>query len=309
MRTSRSLQIYSLLFILLATFTAAWPWPRWLPERDSLIVARQDSQSSNTAQATNTQDSASASATDNTSSATDTSATDNKSSATDTKSDSPTTDSKGNTITASKTDGSTTGTITKGATTDQSDSPTTTNSTSYDATNPAGGVSLITPAVSSGSQYYKIGSNVTFAWNYTSLLGTPSAVNVMATCTANQQLYTIAANQTVGNSTGIVTWDTGAYQATAVSEPLLVQTYTLIIYDAASSISATAQPGYMSVYDSYVFGMYTPQPYTDLDGWKCATCSGALGETERRALGLMVGMAVLTVCSFGWFVNGLGVIW
>ncbi|TVY85624.1 hypothetical protein LAWI1_G008921, partial [Lachnellula willkommii] len=209
----------------------------------------------------------------------------------------------------STTDGSQTGTITTGPTTDQSDSPTSTNSTSYDATNAAGGVSLLTPAVTSGSQYYKIGSNVTFAWNYTSLLGTPSAINVMASCTANNQLYTIAANQTVGNSTGIVTWDTGAYQATAVSDPLLVQMYTLVIYDAASSISATAQPGYMAVYDTYTFGMYTPQPYQDLDGWKCATCSGALGETERRALGLMVGMVVLTICSFGWFVNGLGVVW
>ncbi|TVY25379.1 hypothetical protein LHYA1_G003706 [Lachnellula hyalina] len=307
MRTSRSLQIYSLLFILLATFTAAWPWPRWLPERDSLIAARDDN-TTGSAQATTTQESATATATDNKSSATDTSAT-------DTKSDSLTTDSKGNTITAtdssspSTTDGSSTGTITKAATTDSSDTATSANSTSYDATNPAGGVSLMTPAVSAGSQYYKIGSNVTFGWNYTSLLGTPSAINVMATCTANQQLYTIAANQTVANNTGVVTWDTGAYQATALSNPLLVQTYTLIIYDAGSSISATAQPGYMSVYDSYTFGMYTPQPYTDLSGWKCATCSGALGETERRALGLMVGMAVLTVCSFGWFVNGLGVIW
>jgi hypothetical protein len=167
----------------------------------------------------------------------------------------------------------------------------------------------MTPAISSGAQYYKIGSNVTFGWNYTSLLGTPSAVNIMATCTANQQLYTIATNQTVGNNTGVVTWDTGSYQATAVSDPLLTQTYTLIIYDAASSISATAQPGYLAAYNQYTFGMYVPQPYTDLAGWQCATCSGALGETERRALGLMVGMAVLTVLSFTWFVNGLGVVW
>lgn len=151
---------------------------------------------------------------------------------------------------------------------------------------------------------------MTFAWNYTSLLATPTAVDVMATCTAAQQLYTIAMNQTVsGNSTGVVTWDTGSYQATAASDPLLTDTYTLIIYDAASSISATAQPGYLGVYDTYVFGMYSPQPYTDLSGWKCATCSAGVGDTEKRALGLMVGMVVLTVASFGWFVNGLGVIW
>lgn len=95
-----------------------------------------------------------------------------------------------------------------------------------------------------------------------------------------------------------------------MSDPLLTQTYTLIIYDAASSISATAQPGYLAVYDQYTFGMYLPQPYVGIDeGFVCATCSGALGETERRALGLMVGMIALTIFSFGWFVNGLGVVW
>ena len=42
MHTSRNLQLYSIIFLLLSTFTTAWPWPRWLPELDSLIV-RQDS--------------------------------------------------------------------------------------------------------------------------------------------------------------------------------------------------------------------------------------------------------------------------
>jgi hypothetical protein len=168
---------------------------------------------------------------------------------------------------------------------------------------------MITPAVISGPQYFKIGDFVTFAWNYTNLLATPTAVDIVATCTANQQLYTIAANQTVGNSTGAVTWDTGSYQATALQNPLLTQTYTLIIYDAASQISATAQPGYLAVYDQYTFGMYTPQPYTPLADWKCATCSGALSDMERRALGGMLGMCIITVLSFTWFVGGLGVIW
>lgn len=37
MRTQRSL-VFSILFLVLATFSAAWPWPRWLPELDSLVV-------------------------------------------------------------------------------------------------------------------------------------------------------------------------------------------------------------------------------------------------------------------------------
>ena len=168
---------------------------------------------------------------------------------------------------------------------------------------------MITPAVVSGEQYFKIGDFVTFGWNYTSLLATPTAINVMATCTANEQLYTIVMNQTITNSTGAVTWDTGSYQATAVSDPLLTETYTLIIYDAASSISATAQAGYLAVYDQYTFGMYTPQPYTPLGDFQCATCSGALSDMERRALGMVVGMSIITVLSFTWFVGGLGIIW
>ncbi len=161
----------------------------------------------------------------------------------------------------------------------------------------------------SGAQYYKIGDFVTFAWNYTSLLATPTAINIMATCTENNQLYTLAVNQTIGNSTGAVTWDTGSYQETAASAPLLTETYTLIIYDAASSISATAQAGYLAVYNQFTFGMYSPQPYTPLADYTCATCSAALSDMERRAIGMVVGMSVLTVLSFTWFVGGTGVIW
>jgi len=168
---------------------------------------------------------------------------------------------------------------------------------------------MITPAVMSGPQYYKIGDFVTFAWNYTSLRASPNAVNVMATCTANQQMYTLAANQTLGNATGAVTWDTGAYQSTALGDPLLTETYTLIIYDADSDISAAPSAGYLGVYNQYTFGMYVPQAYTPLGEFKCATCSGALSDMERRALGMVVGMSVITVLSFTWFVGGLGVIW
>jgi hypothetical protein len=184
-----------------------------------------------------------------------------------------------------------------------------TQHTSYDDRLPAGGVSMLTPAAISGQQYFKIGDFVTFGWNYTSLEATPTAVNVLATCTANQQLYTIAANVTVSNATNGVTWDTGSYQQTAVSDPLLTNIYTLIIYDAASDISATAEAGYLAVQDTYTFGMYTPQPYTPLSDFICATCNGALGPMEKRPLSMMFGMCVLTVLSFGWFVNGLGVIW
>ena len=123
---------------------------------------------------------------------------------------------------------------------------------------------MVTPAAIAPSQYYKIGDYVTFAWNYTSLSVTPSGIDILASCSLNQQLYTIALNQSVG-PTGAVTWDTGEYQATA-TVPLLTETYTLVIYDASEDITSVPQAGYLAVQDQFQFGMYSPQPYTPLNG-------------------------------------------
>lgn len=168
---------------------------------------------------------------------------------------------------------------------------------------------MLTPAVTAGSQFYKIGDYVTFVFNMTSVLATPTALDVMATCTVNSQLYPIAMNMTVHNATAAVTWDTSAYQQTAASNPLLTEIYTLIIYDADSSVSATAEPGYLAAFDQYAFGMYVPQSYTPLSDYVCATCSGAMGDMEKRALGMVFAMGIITVLSFTWFVTGLGIIW
>jgi hypothetical protein len=169
---------------------------------------------------------------------------------------------------------------------------------------------LVTPAVISGPQYYKVGDNVTFVFGYTNVLATPTAVDVLASGSVSKQTYTMAMDQKVGNATGTVIWDTGDYQATALADPLLTQMYTLIIYDAASNVSATAEPGYLAVYEQYTFGMYTPQPYTPLASYQCATCSsGALSEMERMALTTVLGVSIITIMSFSWFVGGLAVTW
>lgn len=188
------------------------------------------------------------------------------------------------------------------------------NHTSYGNDNPAGAIVMLTPAVIAGSQFYKIGSNVTFAWNYTNLLATPTALNIVATNSLAGQYYTMTANMTIGgNATNAVTWDSAAYSDSpeGLSNPLLTAQYTLVIYDADLSVTATAEPGYLQVYNQYQFGMYTPQPYADIPpgGYKCATCSAAFGDMERRALGFVFGMGIATVLSFTWFVGGTGVIW
>lgn len=175
----------------------------------------------------------------------------------------------------------------------------------FDARKPAGGVQMITPAALAASQYYKIADYVTFAWNYTSLSITPSAVDILASCSENSATYTIAVNQSITGQTQAVTWDTGNYQSTA-STPLLVATYTLIIYDADSSVSATAQAGYLGVYDQFTFGMYTPQPYTPISDYVCATCNAAMSSMERQTLGFMFGMVIVTILSFSWFAGVAG---
>jgi hypothetical protein len=124
---------------------------------------------------------------------------------------------------------------------------------------------MITPNPTLGSQLYKVGDWVHFAWNYTSLQATPSAINVVASCSKNSATYTIAMNQSV-QETGEVFWDTSKYQRDGGSQALLTEQYTLIIYDASGPISQTPKAGYLGSYSGFTFGMYTPEPYTPWSG-------------------------------------------
>lgn len=177
--------------------------------------------------------------------------------------------------------------------------------TVYNDEDPAGSVVMITPAATLGTQLYKIGDFVTWAWNYTNLQGPPTAIDVLVSCSTASNTWTLTQNMTFATE-GAFTWDTGAYQHTAVASPLLTEEYTLIIFDADSSISATAEAGYLAAFDGFVFGMYTPQPYTPLSDWQCATCSAAVSDMDKRALGFALTMSIITVLSFTWFVTGIG---
>ncbi|CAK7218877.1 hypothetical protein SCUCBS95973_003632 [Sporothrix curviconia] len=211
--------------------------------------------------------------------------------------------------TGKTTTGKTTTTATgtgKGSSSD-SDKTSAATHTTYNAADPAGGVVMLTPATTADLELYKIGDYVTWGWNYTDLQATPTAIDVLASCSFATRTWTLTQNMTF-ETLGSYTWDTGAFQSSNIASPLLTEEYTLIIYDADSSVSATAEAGYLGTYDGFTFGMYAPQSYTPLaDGWTCATCSGALSDTERRALGFALTMSIITVFSFTWFVTGIRV--
>ncbi|PKY05650.1 hypothetical protein P168DRAFT_289103 [Aspergillus campestris IBT 28561] len=177
-------------------------------------------------------------------------------------------------------------------------------STSVDPRLPAGGVSMLTPD-NRATTYYKVGDHVTFVWNYTSLSVTPSAVNVVASCSLNSATYTISGNMSV-EETGKVVWDTKKYQANA-TVPLLTATYTLFVYDIDGEPGDTAKAGHLGSQIGYNFGMYLPQSYTPINEHVCATCNGALSDTERTALKFAVGMAAITITTFTWFAGDFGV--
>lgn len=183
---------------------------------------------------------------------------------------------------------------------------------------------MLTPD-STTTSYYKIGQNITFVWNYTSVTVSPTAVDVVASCSLNSVTYTVTKNMSM-EATGTAIWDTGEYEKTATI-PLLTASYTLYVYDADKSLSDTASAGYLGSDTGYSFGMYFTQSATSLSGtftfpvalfiwlrkstnnslgYFCVTCNGALSDTNRQGLKFVVGMAMLTVLSFTWFAGSFG---
>ncbi|CAK7206749.1 hypothetical protein SEUCBS139899_009555 [Sporothrix eucalyptigena] len=177
--------------------------------------------------------------------------------------------------------------------------------TTFNAADPAGSIVMLTPSTTADLELYKIGDYVTWGWNYTNLQATPTAIDILASCSFATRTFTLTQNMTF-ETLGSYTWDTGAYQSSHLAAQLLTEEYTLIIYDAESSVSATAEAGYLDTFDGFTFGLYAGQSYTPLaDGWTCATCSGAMSDMEKRALGFAVTMSIITVLSFTWFATGM----
>lgn len=137
---------------------------------------------------------------------------------------------------------------------------------------------MLTPSALAAPSYYKIGDQITFGWNYTSLVVTPTAIDIIVSCSANSATYTLSNNATV-QPTGQVVWDT---KRDANGEnPLLTDTYTLVIHDAAKDVTAAPSAGYLGSYSQFTFGMYVRQDYTPLNG-KCSSSSSNVNPANLR---------------------------
>lgn len=82
----------------------------------------------------------------------------------------------------------------------------------------------------------------------------------------------------------------------------------LQVYDANSEPTAIPSAGYLGGFNNFQFGVYTPQPYTPLNEFRCATCNtnAAVSVHEKQALAVLLGTCTVTVLSFTWFAGVVG---
>ena len=168
-----------------------------------------------------------------------------------------------------------------------------------------GGVQMLTPDTTAvATALYKIGDYVTLGWNYTSVKADPTAVDVLISCSVASETWTLTANMTYETEVSFV-WDTKD-QANAVESPLLTEMYTLIIKDSDAEVSERPEPGYLGSVQDFTFGLYRPLEYTPLSEWECTACNAAAGGQDAQVVKLAIVMTFITICSFTWFVTGLG---
>jgi len=188
-------------------------------------------------------------------------------------------------------------------TSSKSTKPSKTKGVLVDPLLPAGGVSMITPGIRDVAQYYKFGDNVTFVWNYTSLVVSPTAVNIIAVCSNLAQEQTCTISKNVSMKTTSIVWDTKP-DSTDKQTPLVMGTYTLIIYDDSTSPTDVAPAGYLAPGGTR-FGMYSPRLATPLASYECAVCENSgVTNIDAKLMRMLVGTGALFLVSFFWFARG-----
>ncbi|CAL1709216.1 unnamed protein product [Somion occarium] len=142
-------------------------------------------------------------------------------------------------------------------------------------TAPAGGLTITQPPQTATS-YYKIkqGVTLTFGWNFTSLLSTPTHLTVSAICD-NGNTYPVGPTDgIIPGDAQSVEWDLFSYNQAHPDTPLAQNSYTLHIWDDRGPGAAMA-PGLFHENNALRFALYNPASYTPLASWDCSGCNVA----------------------------------
>ncbi|PIL27300.1 hypothetical protein GSI_10447 [Ganoderma sinense ZZ0214-1] len=149
------------------------------------------------------------------------------------------------------------------------------SSSAIPQTAPAGGLTITKPPQTATS-FFKIApsNTITFAWNFTDVLSTPTHLTVSA-IGENGNTYPVGPTDGIIDGTATsVTWDLWSYQQAHSTLPLAPGSYVLHIWDDRGP-GAAREPGLLQENSALKFALYTPQSYTPLESWVCSTCSGA----------------------------------
>lgn len=144
---------------------------------------------------------------------------------------------------------------------------------------PAGLLTVTQPPQQSTS-YFKVAENqfITFGWNFSYILATPTHLTVSAVC-ENGNTYPVGPTDGIiaGTATSVV-WDPYTYQTSHPNLPLAQAKYTLKIWGDGGP-DAVREPGVLTPNSALQFALYTPQAYTPIgSGWSCAGCSSAVSQ-------------------------------
>lgn len=164
-------------------------------------------------------------------------------------------------------------------------------------------MSMISPTTAAYKPLYKAGDYITWQWNYTNVMATPTAIDVILSCSSITQSWTLTANMS-WTTPATFTWDSSV-QANNAQHPLVPNNYTLVVKDSQEAITAAAEAGYLAVQSAFTFGLYTPQPYTPLAEWDCTTCIVGAANRYGTVLVPMIVTSLMTSIGFLWFINGL----
>jgi hypothetical protein len=165
---------------------------------------------------------------------------------------------------------------------------------------------MLTPdTIAVPTTLYKIGDDVTLSWNYTGIQSEPTAIDVLLSCSAASETWTLTSNMTWESDVAFL-WDTND-QADDVENPLGTEMYTLIIKDVDAEVTEFPSAGKLGADASFKFGMYHKQPYVPWDEWECNGCDKrAAAPVMEQSLKLAVSMCTLTIVIMTYLTNGWG---